>query len=122
MCVAGGEHYLQKENTSDLESFALSDPDNGKTVTENKACGNLFAKTFSSKVERLVKQVGNKDAMVDEITEKFPNNSEVRSPQFETNNIINVIRKMKNSSSSGHDGFSMNYVQDCVVIFFARLR
>ncbi len=51
--------------------------------------------------------------MVNEINEKFPHNPDNRSPQFETTEIINVIRQMKNSSSSGHDGISMTYIKDC---------
>ena len=84
-------------------------------MTENKECAKIFAKTFSNKVERLVKQVGNKNVMVEEVTEKFPSNSEDRSPQFETKNIISIICHMKNSSSSGHDGISINYSKDCAV-------
>ncbi len=66
--------------TPRTESFALLDPINEKTVTENKDCANLFAKTFKEKVNRLIEQVGVKDAMVNEINEKFPHNPDNRSP------------------------------------------
>ena len=112
-CVWQAVNTICGRKTHQTESFALLDPNNGKTVTENKDCADVFAKTFSNKVERLVMQVSNKDAMVDEITEKFPHNPEDISPQFEIKNIINIIRSMKNSSSSGHDGISMNYIKDC---------
>jgi len=112
-CVWQGVNTICGRKTPHAESFTLLDPDNGKTVTENKNCADLFAKTFRDKVDRLIEQVGNKGAMVDDITEKFPHNPDDRSPQFETKNIINVIRQMKNSSSSGYDGISMNYIKDC---------
>jgi len=54
----------------------------------------LFVKNASR-----FEQVGVKDAMVNEINEKFPHNPDNRSPQFEIAEIINVIRQMKNSSS-----------------------
>jgi len=63
-------------NTPLTESFALQDPENKKIVTENKDCANLFAKTFREKVERLIEQVGSKDAMVNEINENFPYNQD----------------------------------------------
>jgi hypothetical protein len=64
-------------------------------------------------VEKLIKQVGTKDAMVNKISEKFPHNLDSRSHQFETKDIIDVIHQMKNSRSSGHDGISMTYIKDC---------
>ena len=94
-CVWQGVNTICGRKTQQTELFALSDPDNGKTVTGNKECAKIFAKTFSSKVERLVKQVGNKDAMADEVTVKFLNNSDDRNPQFETTNIISAICSMK---------------------------
>jgi hypothetical protein len=51
--------------------------------------------------------------MVNEINEKFHTIWKTDPPQFETTEIINVIRQMKNSSSSGHDGISMTYIKDC---------
>jgi len=84
-----------------------------RKLTENKDCANLFAKTFKEKVNRLIEQVGVKDAMVNEINEKFLHNPENRFQQFETTEIINVICQMKNSSSSGHDGISMTYDSNC---------
>jgi hypothetical protein len=60
-------------------------------VKDNKNCADLFAKTFREKVDKLIKQVGNKDAMTEEINEKFPHNLHNRSPQFETSDIIKVI-------------------------------
>ena len=112
-CVWQGVNTICGRTTPHTETFALLDPDNNKTVTENKDCANLFAKTFSEKVDKLIRQVGSKDAMVNEISEKFPPNLDNKSPQFETTVIINVIRQMKNSSSSGHDGISMTYIKDC---------
>jgi hypothetical protein len=112
-CVWQGVNTICGRKTPRTESFALLDPINEKTVTENKDCANLFAKTFKEKVNRLIEQVGVKDAMVNEINEKIPHNPDNRSPQFETTEIINVIRQMKNSSSSGHDGISMTYIKDC---------
>jgi len=91
----------------EAKHLALPDPITEKIVTENKDCANLFTKTFKEKVNRLVEQVGVKDAMVNEINKKFPHNPDYRSPQFETTDIINVIPQMKNSSKSGHDGISM---------------
>jgi hypothetical protein len=114
-CVWQGVNTICGRNTTHTETFALQDPDNKKTVTENKDCANLFAKTFSDKVDKLIEQVGTKDAMVGEIIEKFPPDLDNRSPQFETTDIINVIRHMKNSSSSGHDGISITYIKDCAV-------
>ena len=112
-CVWQGVNTICGRKTPHTETFALQDPENKKTVIKNKDCANLFAKTFREKVDRLVEQVGTKDAMVDEINEKFPHNPDSRPPQFGTTDIINVIRQMKNSSSSGHDGISMTYIKDC---------
>jgi len=112
-CVWQGVNTICGRKTPHTESFTLLDPINEKTVTENKDCANLFAKTFKEKVDRLIEQVGVKDVMVSEINKKFPHNPDNRSPQFETTDIINVIRQMKNSSSSGHDGISMTYIKDC---------
>ena len=112
-CVWQGVNTICGRKTPHTETFALQDPENKKTVIKNKDCANLFAKTFREKVDRLVEQVGTKDPMVDEINEKFPHNPDSRPPQFGTTDIINVIRQMKNSSSSGHDGISMTYIKDC---------
>jgi len=112
-CVWQGVNTICGRSTPHTETFALQDPDNKKTVTENKDCANLFAKTFREKVDRLIEQVGPKDAMVNDISEKFLVNLENRCPQFETTDIVNVICQMKNSSSSGQDGISMTYIKDC---------
>ncbi len=112
-CVWQGVNTICGRNTPHTETFTLQDPDNNKTVTENKDCANLFAKTFREKVDRLIEQVGTKDAMVNEISQKFFHDLDSRSLQFETTEIIDVIRQMKNSSSSGHDGISMTYIKDC---------
>ena len=112
-CVWQGVNTICGRKTPQTESFALSNPDTGETVTENKKCADIFARTFKSKVERLVEQVGSKDSMTNEINEKFSPNPDGRSPQFETKDIVKVIRETKNSSSSGHDGISMTYIKDC---------
>jgi hypothetical protein len=113
-CVWQGVNTICGRKTPQTESFALSNPDTGETVTENKKCADIFAQTFKSKVERLVEQVGTKDSMTNEIKEKFSPNPDGRSPQFETlKDIVKVIRETKNSSSSGHDGISMTYIKDC---------
>jgi hypothetical protein len=114
-CVWQGVNTICGRNTTHTETFALQDPGNNKTVTENIDCANLFAKTFMEKVDKLIEQVGTKDAMVGEISEKFRSGLDNRSPQFDTTDIIDVIRHMKNSSSSGHDGISMTYIKDCAV-------
>jgi len=60
--------------THQTESFALSDPDSGETVAENKKCAHIFAQTFQSQVERLVSLVGTRDSMTDKINKKFSTN------------------------------------------------
>ena len=70
-CVWQGVNTICGRKTPQTETFALSDPDSGETVTENKKCADIFARTFGSKVERLVEQVGTKDSMTDQINEKF---------------------------------------------------
>ena len=112
-CVWQGVNTICGRKTPQTESFALSDPNSGETVVENKKCADIFAQTFQGKVERLVSQVGTKDSMTDEINEKFSMNPDERSPQFTTGEIVTVIREAKNSSSSGHDGISMTYIKDC---------
>ena len=112
-CVWQGVNTICGRKTPQSESFALSNPDSGETVTENKKCADIFAQTFKSKVERLVNQVGTKDPMIDEINEKFLANPDERSPQFAIEDIVRVIREAKNSSSSGHDSISMIHIKDC---------
>ena len=112
-CVWQGVNTICGRKTPQTESFALCNPDTGETVTESKKCADIFARTFRSKVERLVEQVGTKDSMTEEIEGKFSPNPDFRSPQFETKDIVKVIRETKNSSSSGHDGISMTYIKDC---------
>ena len=112
-CVWQGVNTICGRKTPQTESFALLDPNTGVTVTENKKCADIFARAFSSKVERLVEQVGTKDSMTDVIEEKFSSNPHDRSPQFGTKDIVKVIRETKNSSSSGHDSISMTYIKDC---------
>ncbi len=114
-CVWQGVNTICGRNTPHTETFSLQDPDSNTMVKDNKNCADLFAKTFREKVDKLIKQVGNKDAMTEEINEKFPHNLHNRSPQFEASDIIKVIGQMKNSSSSGHDGISINYIKDCAV-------
>ena len=112
-CVWQGVNTICGRKTPHTESFVLLDPDSRESVMENKKCADIFAQTFRSKVERLVEQVGTKDSMTDEINEKFSTNPNDRSPQFETKDIVKVIRETKNSSSSGHDSISMTYIKDC---------
>ena len=112
-CVWQGVNTICGRKTPHTESFVLLDPDSRESVMENKKCADIFAQTFRSKVERLVEQVGTKDSMTDEINEKFSTNHNDRSPQFETKDIVKVIRETKNSSSSGHDSISMTYIKDC---------
>jgi len=111
-CVWQGVNTICGRKTPQTESFALSDPESGEIVKENKKCADIFAQTFRSKVERLVEQVGTKDPMTDKISEKFSKNPDERSPQFETKDIVKVIHEAKNSSSSGHDGIAMTYIKD----------
>ena len=112
-CVWQGVNTICGRKTPQTEQFTLIDPDSGEITKENKKCADIFAQTFKSKVERLAHQVGTKDPMVSEINEKFSTHLEDRSPQFETKDIVQVIRGTKNSSSSGHDGISMTYIKDC---------
>ena len=111
-CVWQGVNTICGRKTPQTESFALSDPESGEIVKENKKCADIFAQTFRNKVERLVEQVGTKDPMTDKISEKFSTNPDARSPQFETKDIVKVIQEAKNSSSSGHDGIAMTYIKD----------
>ena len=94
-CVWQGVNKICGRKTPHTESFALSDPGSGETVTKNKKCADIFALTFGSKVERLIEQVGTKDSMTDQINEKFSTNPDDKSPQSETEDIVKVISQIK---------------------------
>jgi len=107
-----GVNTICGRNTSQTEHLNLLDPVSGNNVSDSKVCADIFSRTFQNKVGKLTEQVGNKDAMVDQISQKLFNISEETCPQFEIQNIIEVIYNMKKSSSSGHDAISLNYIKD----------
>jgi hypothetical protein len=53
------------------EDLTLQHPLKGISISETKACADILANTFKSKVNNLVQHVGEKDAMTDHISIKF---------------------------------------------------
>jgi len=109
-----GVNTICGRNSVHTEKFSLSDPHNGKTTTDNRACAGIFAHAFKNKVDNLIQQVGIKDPLTDQITQKFPISGEA-GPQFEINDIVEVINQMKKSSSSGPDDISITYIKDAAL-------
>ncbi len=87
-------------------------PVNGLSTSDNKECADIFAKTFKSKVNKLVQHVGDKDAMTDHISRKFEDS--LISTQFKIKDIIDVVLAFKKSTSLGPDGISINYIKDSI--------
>ena len=87
-----GVKTICERKTPQTEKLMLLDPISGKIISESKGCADLFAQTFSNKVDQLIHEVGVKDSMLDKITENCSTITDVTSlPQFATQNIISVI-------------------------------
>ena len=108
-----GVNTICGRNTSQTDKVSLLSPVDGKIVSEERACADIFASAFKSKVDKLVDKVGATDAMVNKTSTIF-HDQEDSSPQFTLQEIIGVIVNMKRSSSSGHDDISINYIKDAV--------
>ena len=108
-----GVNTICGRNANQAEELKLKIPNSPKTTTDEKECANIFADTFKTKVEKLVKQVGTKDSMTDRISEKF---HDVKPRlQFSTQDITKAVQGFKQSSSSGPDGIPVNFIKDMVV-------
>ena len=107
-----GVNTICGRKTSQTEDLTLLDPVNGLSTSDNKECADIFAKTFKSKVNKLVQHVGDKDAMTDHISRKFEDC--LISTQFKIKDIIDVVLAFKKSTSSGPDGISINYIKDSI--------
>jgi len=107
-----GVNTICGRNTCQTEKLVLSNPESGVSTSNNKECADIFANVFKNKVDKLVEQVGPKDAMLDQISKRFDNSN--LNIQFKTDEIVQIVRGFKNSGSSGPDGISINYVKDAI--------
>jgi hypothetical protein len=107
-----GVNTICGQKTSQTEDLTLLDPLNGLSTSDNKECADIFAKTFKSKVNKLLQHKGEKDAMTDHISRKFEDC--LISTQFEIKDITNVVLTFMKSTSSGQDDISINYIKDYI--------
>jgi hypothetical protein len=91
----------------------LKIPQSSEITADEKECANIFADTFKTKVEKLVKQVGTKDSMTEYISKKVSDVQPVL--QFSIQDITKAVLGFKQSSSCGPDGISINFIKDIIV-------
>ncbi len=108
-----GVNTICGRKTSQTESLALINPVNGVSTSDNNECASIFADAFKNKVTKLVEKVGQSEVMTDYISRKFEERT--ISTQFNTNEIVEVVMSLKQSTSTGPDDISINYIKDAVV-------
>ena len=108
-----GVNTICGRNTNQAEALKLNIPNSTSTTADEKECANIFANTFKTKVDKLVQQVGTKDALTKNISKKLY--TVQPRLQFSIQDITKAVQGFKQSSSCGPDGIPINYIKDMIV-------